>query len=439
MLLTRSKPIHVPKSTVRVLKPTLREVGKKVKGQSISFGSSNKIFIIPMKKVLLSIAFIVISFLGFSQSVTILPTSTLGGTNSWLLNNSTNRLVAQGASNGIEANSFRGIGVSTYANPMFYSSNSSPTLFRYGAGLGTNSITQESSTASTQAGSSIEWKYYTDGATTPLSTLFGYSNNNFGISGSLSTTGIATFNSNATIMGAGAVRGKLFIGTTTTQPSNTGLEIQATNATLANPNIYIKSASTGMIRFAGTTGEEGIYNMVDPSGTASSANVRWTHISSASGNPQTTMMLLDGEGDLTAFGFTKLGGSGTDVPAIKTKLLTGTITAALATETEASLTTNVAHGLDWTKIVSVSIHLLANYTRATTPTSVSLLVPPAYADPRPGGSPSSMRTGYDYYYNFNATNIEIIRATDSNKLARIAGGGQPAYTATYRILITYTN
>jgi hypothetical protein len=389
-----------------------------------------------MKKVLLSIAFIVISFLGFSQSVTILPSTQLGGTNSWLLNNTTNRLVAQGASNGIEANNFRATGVNSYANPTFHVPNTSATLFRYGTPLGTNSITQESSTTSTQAGSSIEWKYYTDGSTTPLNTLFGYSNNNFGITGSLSTTGIATFNSNATIMGAGAVRGKLFIGTTTTPSA--GLEIQSNSTLVASPDIYLKSPNN-IIRYGNVSGNAGMMQSVINSATPGSASMSWVHLDNATPPSQTVMMSIDGEGDLNVNGFTKMGGTGADVPAIKTKILTGTISAALATETEASLTTNVAHGLDWSKVISVSIHLLANYTRATNPTSVSLLVPPAYADPRPGGSPSSIRTGYDYYYNLNATNIEIIRASGSDKLARIAFGGQPAYTATYRIFITYTN
>lgn len=273
-------------------------------------------------------------------------------TNSWVLNSSTNRLVAQGATNGVQSNFFTANGVSTLANPVINSIGANSTIFRYGNVIDPAAITQESTTGSVQAGSSIEWKYYTSAAATPT-TMFGFANNTFSVGGALTASGIATFNSNATILGAGATRGKFFIGTTTTQPSLTGLEIQATNATLAHPNIYVKSASTGMIRFAGTSGEEGFFQSVDPSGTPSSAVIRWTHISSAAGNPQTPMLELRGNGNMVVRGFTKLGGTAADVPNIKTKLVTGIINSGT------TMTTNIAHGLDASKIISINVVIVA--------------------------------------------------------------------------------
>jgi hypothetical protein len=364
-----------------------------------------------MKKIFLSAALMLTTLVGFAQSVTILPTSTLGGTNSWILNSSTNRLVAQGASNGIEANNFRATGLSSYANPLIYASNSSTTLFRYGAVLGTNSITQETSTASTQAGSSIEWKYYTDGATTPLNTLFGYSNNNFGITGSLSTTGIATFNSNATIMGAGAVRGKLFIGTTTTPSA--GLEIQSNSTLVASPDIYLKSPNN-IIRYGNVSGNAGMMQSVVNSATPGSASMSFVHLDNATPPNQTVMMFIDGEGDLSVNGFTKLGGNFADVPAVKTKYFTGTMTTANGGWPASSY--DIAHGLTFSKIISMSV-LVTGASNITIGENSDLV-------------------GYQYLAFFDNNNIKLIRSGAS---ATASASITPTATVnvTFKVLLTY--
>jgi hypothetical protein len=159
----------------------------------------------------------------------------------------------------------------------------------------------------------------------------------------------------------------------------------------------------------------------------------WT---SASGVTSTTEKVTIG-------GFTKLGNETTittagvtkSTPAIKTLMLTGSITVALATETSASLTTSVPHGLNADKILSVSIVLKPLVLRGSG--NFELFVTPNYTDnrPSPGGT-----NGLEFVYMIGATNIDIIRTNgNSGLLARtaIAGTNIPAYGAPYKMLITY--
>jgi hypothetical protein len=159
----------------------------------------------------------------------------------------------------------------------------------------------------------------------------------------------------------------------------------------------------------------------------------WT---SASGITSTTEKV-------TISGFTKLGNEATtttagvvrSTPAIKTLMLTGSINVALATETSASLTTSVPHGLNADKILSVSIVLKPLVLRGSG--NFELFVTPNYTDnrPSPGGT-----NGLEFVYMIGATNIDIIRTNgNSGLLARtaIAGTNIPAYGSPYKILITY--
>jgi hypothetical protein len=162
----------------------------------------------------------------------------------------------------------------------------------------------------------------------------------------------------------------------------------------------------------------------------------WT---SASGTTSTTEKVTIG-------GFTKLGNETTtttagvtkSTPSIKQILLTGTITAALATETSASLTTSVPHGIaNWDKIISVDIILKGRVLIPNAPGFFDIAVPIRFSDnrPSPGGT-----NGFEFTYALGTTNIEIIRnATNSNKLAYPASTNPvlAAYASPYRILITY--
>jgi hypothetical protein len=146
---------------------------------------------------------------------------------------------------------------------------------------------------------------------------------------------------------------------------------------------------------------------------------------------------------VTVGGFTKLGNEATtttagvvrSTPAIKTLMLTGSINVALATETSASLTTTVPHGLNGDKILSVSIVLKPLILNGNA--NFDLFVTPNFTDnrPSPGGT-----NGLEFVYMIGPTNIDIIRNNgNSGKLARtaIAGTNIPAYGAPYKMLITY--
>jgi hypothetical protein len=159
----------------------------------------------------------------------------------------------------------------------------------------------------------------------------------------------------------------------------------------------------------------------------------WT---SASGVTSTTEKVTIG-------GFTKLGNETTtttagvtkSTPAIKTILLTGSINVALATETSASLTTSVSHGLNWDKIIDVSIILKPTILSASG--NYDLIIPPNFTDnrPSPGGT-----NGFEFTYIIGSTSVDIIRNNgNSGKLARtaVAGTNIPAYGSPYKILITY--
>lgn len=159
----------------------------------------------------------------------------------------------------------------------------------------------------------------------------------------------------------------------------------------------------------------------------------WT---SASGITSTTEKVTIG-------GFTKLGNETTtttagvtkSTPAIKTLLLTGSINVALATETSASLTTSVPHGLNWDKIIDVSIILKPTILSASG--NFDLIIPPNFTDnrPSPGGT-----NGFEFTYIIGSTSVDIIRNNgNSGRLARtaVAGTNIPAYGSPYKILITY--
>jgi trimeric autotransporter adhesin len=105
-------------------------------------------------------------------------------------------------------------------------------------------------------------------------------------------------------------------------------------------------------------------------------------------------------------GFTKLGGYGSDVPAIKTKKITGTGPAVNGNMP-------VPHGLSADKIISVQIFM--QYGASPTPTKV---LPPGY----------TLLAGFEYQFEIDGANILI-----TNKGANSANiGSKP-----YRMLITY--
>ncbi len=243
-------------------------------------------------------------------------------------------------------------------------------------------------TGSTNTAASVAWKHTSvDGngvlTTTPMMTLTG--------AGNMTINGLKFNNLNS--------------GTTVSTTPTKVLSVDATG------NVILGNAALG----------------------GSGGTSTWT---SASGITSTTEKV-------TISGFTKLGNEATtttagvtrSTPAIKTLMLTGSINVALATETSASLTTSVPHGLNGDKILSVSIVLKPLILSGNG--NFDLFVTPNFTDnrPSPGGT-----NGLEFVYMPGPTTIDIIRRNgNSGLLARtaIAGTNIPAYGAPYKMLITY--
>lgn len=339
------------------------------------------------------------------------PASSSSSSNLWLLNQTTGRVeLISGIPNGIEANRFTSNGVTSATAPLINSIGNANTFIRYGQPQGNHAIMQESTTGLNTSGTSINWRYYDNANPQGITHLFGYSANTFNVTGGLTTTGNATINGTSTVTQASALRGKTTIGTTST--GGNGLEIQSSTTTTASPDIYIKSPNN-IIRYGNTTGNFGMQQSVINSATPASASMSFVHLDNAATPTQTTMMTLDGEGDMTVAGFTKLGGFGADVPAIKTKYFTGTMTTANGGWPAASY--DIAHGLTFSKIISMDV-LVTGLGNITV------------------GDNSSLG-GYQYTAYFDASNIKLVRNTSgtaSNSITPSAG-----LSVTFKVLVTY--
>ncbi|MDZ7933900.1 MAG: hypothetical protein U5M51_02800 [Emticicia sp.] len=194
--------------------------------------------------------------------------------------------------------------------------------------------------------------------------------------------------------------------TTNRAVTNSGAEINRSSSTLASPDLFFRSPTTN-IRMAGATGEAGFLQTATINATPASASVNFVHLNSAATPVQTPMMTINGNGNLTVNGFTKLGGTGTDVPAIKTKLLTGTISSG----TGNFLLTQVAHGLNAAKIISIECVIGAGVFGFVSGTSNS--------------NPSTQFTTF-----FNNTNVTISRL-ENDATSNLDGQG-------YKVYVTYT-
>lgn len=312
-------------------------------------------------------------------------------------------------------------GLSTYGvhNPMLNikAPDNMVVHTRYSNSSTTNfSVLQEVTPNTVLNNSSIRWRWYDNATPSVGTTMFQWANNAFDITGALSTTGNASIGGTNTTLGTSSLRGKVTIGTTTT--ASAGLEVQSNSTLVASPDIYIKS-NNNIIRYGNVTGNAGMMQSIINSATPGSASMAWVHLDNATTPTQTTMMTLDGEGDMTAFGFTKLGNYATaniaatgntvavmrSQPAVKQLYLTGTTNSG----SSGFISTDIPHGLDATKIISceVLVNALNNY-----------LTPPQH----------TTLTGYTYSVYTSASNINITHPSTSNT----AIGGK-----TFKILITY--
>ncbi len=163
----------------------------------------------------------------------------------------------------------------------------------------------------------------------------------------------------------------------------------------------------------------------------SGSSINWKH--SDESNPQviTNMFGYNG-GTFSVNGFTKLGDEATTTtsgvtkssPAIKTMLLTGSMTPGSNPETAASLTTTITHGLNFSKIVDMKVLVLGVSNAG------GRLVAEGFTDP------IGVVTGYLFSTFTDGVSVHIIRSnassTSSNNIRPSA-----SVTATYKIYITY--
>lgn len=183
---------------------------------------------------------------------------------------------------------------------------------------------------------------------------------------------------------------------------------------------YGRSQTTAAVFQESTTG----FNL-------SSSSINWRFADGS--NPQVITNLFGYTGSTNTFtlnSFTKLGDEATTTtagvtkssPAIKTLLLTGSLTFGSNPETNASLLTTVPHGLNYSKIIEIKV--LVNGVGV----NGGFLVEPDFVDSR------GVVTGLQYSTYNDGNNVYIIRnSTNSNNIRPVAGGT----TATYRIFITY--
>ncbi len=266
-------------------------------------------------------------------------------------------------------------------------------------------------------GTSVRWRYRDNGSPSTMTELFGYSNNLFSVNGGQAISG------SSTVTGTSGLTGKVTVGSSTA--TTAGVEIRSQTSTDANPDIYLKGTNN-VVRFGNNVDGTSIIQTTTSANVPNTANLTWKHITNANPAVATPMMSIQGDGDLTVNGFTKLGelttattaGVTKSSPAMKTILLTGSMPNAATT------TVAVPHGLTESKIIDVRV-LVTGFT--------NLIVSDNYT---PTISSGSTIYGFLFNTNIDGVNINIVRntSTTSSSNGIITAGG---ITASYKIFITY--
>lgn len=199
--------------------------------------------------------------------------------------------------------------------------------------------------------------------------------------------------------------------------------------TLTSPLLNSIGSASAFLRYGRPQTTAAIFQESTTGFNLSSSSINWRFADGS--NPQVITNLFGYASNIfTHNSFTKLGDEATtttagvtrSVPAIKTLLLTGSLTPGSSPETNASLLTTVPHGLNYSKIIETKV--LVNGVGM----NGGFLVEPNFVDSR------GAVTGLQYSTYNDGNNVYIIRnGTNSNNIRPVAGGT----TATYRIIITY--
>lgn len=113
----------------------------------------------------------------------------------------------------------------------------------------------------------------------------------------------------------------------------------------SNNSSFQTFSSFGVYRYSDANAS--IYQSMNYDGTPRLSPLQFRH-QAGSATP-TPMMSIFRNGDLHLEGFAKIGGSAADVPAIRNKLMTGTLSSS-------SLTSSIPHGItDPNKIISINL------------------------------------------------------------------------------------
>lgn len=204
------------------------------------------------------------------------------------------------------------------------------------------------------------------------------------------------------------------------------------NSSLAEPILNVIGNGTTFLNWGSGTHSGKITQESVTGATLAASSINWNYYTNAA--PTTAINLFGYSGNTNTFtmnselavnNFTKLGNTATTTtsgvtrssPAIKTILLTGSLTQAANPESSASLTTTVPHGLNYNKIVDIKV--LVNGV------GINGGFLAAEGATQSGLQFSTYMDGNNVYINRSATNSGNIRQ-------------DPGFsTAVYRILITF--
>ena len=205
-----------------------------------------------------------------------------------------------------------------------------------------------------------------------------------------------------------------------------GRFISQFSSSIASP-VFAFTGPTNTFRFA-RSGPDATDEAVTQETTAgfqpSTSSIAWNHYVGNTSTP--TRLFGFAAGTMTINGFTKLGDEATTTtagvtkssPAIKTILLTGSLTLRSNPETSTSLTTTIAHGLDFSKIVDIKVLVYSNSV-----VGVRLV-----------GEDCVALSGFQFSTYTDGVNVNIIRSSTNS--GTIGPNGTTS-TATYKILISY--